>query len=293
MPPKRSLRKTATSTSSKRATAVNKRSLPTTEQPVCDGCSSAISTEESLQCCHCNAWLHRYCAGMPLRHYPSLTSTPFTCIVCSQRVNEKVQATLHDEISALKVELSEVKAALVVLQQKSSSSAAATMSGTARPSYSETVKTNRIPSHLAARTQRPSAPRKATAVDAKRTSATTPHSQHQRREGSSRSAVKVPVEGARRIWGAYKLCTPAAIQSAITKLTSIKASIRVKRKTKVIPGNKTMWWFVVHGQESVLSALDTEWEKVQLQTKWSLERCFMPSSVTSLELKMHPPCPNK
>ena len=39
-----------------------------------------------------------------------------------------------------------------------------------------------------------------------------------------------------------------------------------------------MWWFIVHGQESVLSALDTEWENVQLQTKRSLERCFMPSS---------------
>ena len=41
-----------------------------------------------------------------------------------------------------------------------------------------------------------------------------------------------------------------------------------------------MWWVVVHGQKSVLSALDTEWEKVQLQTTWSLEQCFMGSSVT-------------
>ena len=38
------------------------------------------------------------------------------CIVCSQCVNEKAQAALHDEIMALKTELSEVRAALEALQ---------------------------------------------------------------------------------------------------------------------------------------------------------------------------------
>lgn len=224
MPPKRILRKSATSSSSKKASSSLKKvsnGSPITEQPVCDGCSSAISTEESLQCSHCNAWLHRYCAGVPLRHYSSLASSPFMCIVCSQRENEKARATLHDEISALKAELSEVKAALVLLQQKSSTSAEATATRNvnARATYSESLKTNRSRSHPATRLQRPSPaaiPRSTMVSDAERTT-----SRPQRQRGSL-STTKVPVEGARRIWGAYKVCTPAAIQSAISKLTSIK-----------------------------------------------------------------------
>jgi hypothetical protein len=202
MPPKR---KTATSTTSKKAKNVNEASL-TTEQQVCDGCSSAIatSTEESLQCCHCNAWLHRYCAGVPLRHYSSLTNSPFSCIVCSQRENEKARAALQDEISALKVELSEVKAALVVLQQSSNTTAAATVTGSARATYSETVKTNHTRSKPASRPQRLA--RFTAGSDAERKSATTSNPQRQRGLGSS--TTKVPVEGARRIWGAYKLCYP-------------------------------------------------------------------------------------
>ena len=69
---------------------------------------------------------------------------------------------------------------------------------------------------------------------------------------------------------------------AISKLTSIKTNLQVKRKTKALSGIKTVWWFIVHAQESDLSALDAEWENVQLQAKWSLERCFMPSSVNGI-----------
>ena len=85
------------------------------------------------------------------------------------------------------------------------------------------------------------------------------------------------MDGDRRVLGDYALCTPAAIQSGITKLTSVQVMFRVKRKTKVLLNNKSMWWFVIHSEESVLSALDAEWEKVYLQTKWSLKRCYMPS----------------
>ena len=35
---------------------------------------------------------------------------------------------------------------------------------------------------------------------------------------------------------------------------------------------------VVKGNEKVLEELETQWERVQLQTGWKLEACFMPSS---------------
>ena len=74
-----------------------------------------------------------------------------------------------------------------------------------------------------------------------------PYSQHERASVSGR----VPVDGDRRVLGDYAFCTPAAIQSGITKLTSVQAMFRVKRKTKVLLNNKCMWWFVIHSEESV------------------------------------------
>ena len=85
------------------------------------------------------------------------------------------------------------------------------------------------------------------------------------------------MDGARRVWGAFSHCTLTAIQNAIAKLTSIKGKLNVKRKTKVSTNNKSVWWFVIHGQESILCTLDAEWEKVRFQTNWSLEQCFMSS----------------
>ena len=36
-----------------------------------------------------------------------------------------------------------------------------------------------------------------------------------------------------------------------------------------------------HGQESDLSVFDTQWEKVQMQTEWSLLLCYMTKTVES------------
>lgn len=151
----------------------------------------------------------------------------------------RVRATLHDEISALKAEHSEAKAALVMLQQKPSTSAEATVTRSTRATYSETLKTNHTRSHAVTRPQRPS-------PAASLTSTTVSDAEHamsrpQRQRGSL-STTKVYVEGARRIWGAYKLCTRAAIQNAISKLISIKINLQVKRKTKALPDNKIVWW---------------------------------------------------
>ena len=51
---------------------------------------------------------------------------------------------------------------------------------------------------------------------------------------------------------------------------------RIRKKTKDLANNKTIWWFVVHGDEKELCVLDGEWDKVHLQTSWRLEKCFAP-----------------
>ena len=55
--------------------------------------------------------------------------------------------------------------------------------------------------------------------------------------------------------------------------------VRVVRKDRVKPGtNKSMWWYVVHAKESVLSDLETKWDQANVQTGWKLELCFMAES---------------
>ena len=73
--------------------------------------------------------------------------------------------------------------------------------------------------------------------------------------------------------------TPGAVSATLKKLTSVASKIAVKRKTrKHESSGKTRWWFLLKSDENVLNMLDTEWEGIQLQTKWKLERCSAPWS---------------
>ena len=60
----------------------------------------------------------------------------------------------------------------------------------------------------------------------------------------------------------------------MTKLTSVTSDqVKARRKFKSLNGNGNhiRWWFVVRGSEDVLSKLESDWEQVQLQTKWKIE----------------------
>ena len=280
MPPKgkplRAAKKGRAGSNVARTSANGSSSVNDSVKPVCDGCSGEATTTDSLQCRVCNTWLHRYCAGVPCKHYSSLMST-FTCLVCSQAENLRVQADLRQEISSLSSELVELRAAFEVLQERHNS-LAFEQSQDLQCSYSGAVK-SKLPA-AAPSTQRSidtSNRRQANFRSQQRGGPATAHPQHRRHRKQPSTAGRVPVDGARRVWGAFSHCTPTAIQNAIAKLTSIKGKLNVKRKTKVSTNNKSVWWFVIHGQESILCTLDAEWEKVRFQTNWSLEQCFMSS----------------
>ena len=68
-----------------------------------------------------------------------------------------------------------------------------------------------------------------------------------------------------------------AVAATISKLIPNNLQLRVRRKTKTAASNKVLWWFIVHGAESDLIILEQNWEKVQIQTLWSLQNCYMPS----------------
>ena len=81
---------------------------------------------------------------------------------------------------------------------------------------------------------------------------------------------KIRVVGACRIWGTLKNSTAASIKSVITRLCKV-SEIRKDKEDTVSKWSK--WWYVVH--ESVLVRLESNWERINLQTSWKLEPCFM------------------
>ncbi len=86
----------------------------------------------------------------------------------------------------------------------------------------------------------------------------------------------VPVAGKRRIWGTLKACSSQAVKCAINQLTAIgEDKIQVKRKYKTLRNNRLRWWHVVSGEEADLQQLESEWDKVQVQTNWKLEACLV------------------
>ena len=78
--------------------------------------------------------------------------------------------------------------------------------------------------------------------------------------GMSGGRDKIRVVGARRIWGTLKNSTAASIKSVISRLCKV-SKIRVRRKDKEDTVSKrSKWWYVIHGDESVLVHLESNWE---------------------------------
>ena len=84
------------------------------------------------------------------------------------------------------------------------------------------------------------------------------------------------VPGARRIWGTMRTCTVPTVVNSIARLTNVGDNVlKVKRKFKTgTDGKVTRWWYVIHAEEACLQQLESEWQKVELQTSWKLEPCY-------------------
>ena len=90
----------------------------------------------------------------------------------------------------------------------------------------------------------------------------------------SSSKPKVAIPGARKIWGTMRETSASAVIATLTKLTSMSSEqVQARCKFKPINGNNSRirWWFVLRGDEDILSILESEWKQVQLQTNWKLE----------------------
>ena len=96
-----------------------------------------------------------------------------------------------------------------------------------------------------------------------------------------RTAAKLKVEGARIIWNTWIYTTTKSVETAIANFCGSMEGLRVRRKTRISErSGKTLWWFVVHGEESKLCDLESMWERVSVQTSWEIRSCFAPAPDT-------------
>lgn len=117
MPPKKSKRSQASAPSSE--ASANASTPKATDNEDCTLCCQPIieDEEEALLCegdgC-CNRWMHRYCAGVSIKHYGSLEKSPlpFSCSICVQLRQAAEIDEMKSTIAALTAEVNELRAAL-------------------------------------------------------------------------------------------------------------------------------------------------------------------------------------
>ena len=262
---------------------------------LCGVCRSQIveGKEEALLCeGDCGQWLHRGCASVPQERYKELANSdePFVCLHCSnvhlkRTVDEltstvvslkeelKEALTLRECLTSIANDVSALKQTVNVLNTPQPPTATATETAEQRCKPQTYAAVTRPTTHQDASKQPQQPTGRAPASSVKHSNSSN------RRHGESRGKIKV--EGARRIWGTIKNCSSKAVLATISKLTSTRLQLTIKRKTKELASNKMLWWFVVHGAERDLSTLETEWEKVHDQTLWKLQDCHMPASTGS------------
>ena len=237
--------------------------------PVVDGKDEALLCEGE-----CGLWYHRGCASVPHSRYKELSNSeePFLCLSCINMQLVKEVALLKNELrgvadvrercAALSNDVSSLRQALDALRKERASSSSMTkpaVSIQSKRSYAKVVSTLH-PSQSAGKLRENARPRP--------------------------TGHKIKVDGARRIWNTMPTCSARAVAITIAKLLPVKLDFQVKHKTKKL-ANKTIWWFVVHGSEGDLTLLERDWEKVQHQTLWSLQNCFMSPKITMIMTPTH------
>ena len=262
----------------------NNSTMPkSAKKSLCDLCSQPLAKGQDILNCEggCSATIHRYCAGVTSSHFETLTkgsAAPFVCQWCALKNANAVIQQLQADVASLKSDLATLRAQ------------------TARKDTAEVASLKSELAAVNAQLSKRSAETTATATYAAAAAAThlrshhnqltasrgrqNPQPQRQKQKTSGTGKPKrnlVQVNGARKIWGTLKVCTPATISSAISKIlpSGSKLKLTIKWKTKQL-GLKSIWWFVVHGTEHDMTVLEKEWEStIKIQTPWTLKPCFM------------------
>ena len=265
----------------------------------CGICSQVIK-EDALYCeGECQTWIHRYCAGIPIKLFKTLAgcSTPFYCYSCNLRAQQLTIQGLHEDIATLRTELSIMKSSIErltdvvhendlptlcqqvkALSEDQSTSTAATWSEVVRnkrPSKKSAASATSAREGSDGNTQKSAA----SATSAREDSDGNGNTHHKPKPARSPMRKRTTIVGARRIWGTLKNTTVTAVSATLKRLTSTDTTkLKIKRKFKTAtsdPSRVQKWWFMVRGDEELIKQLEEKWDIVAMQTAWKLEPAFM------------------
>ena len=265
---------------------------------VCDICCMHIEDatdtsegQDALFCeGECQSWYHRRCVRVSRKKLQQLTAStdPFLCPCCVSQKQQEIILGLQGNVLALNAEVLELKAAVEKLRQ--STSAVDRLEGVEGSGSTGKLPWNvvagggkrgkrldkRLPSNSGYRPKGTSNTQRAPPGGKLATSNTASVNGSSERGHAHRK--RIPVKGARKVWGTLRSTTTLAVENALKTLTSINAmGLVVKRKFKTARNDErvTKWWFVVRGEESVLEQLQKEWPAISVQTSWRLEPVFI------------------
>ena len=273
--------------------------------PPCAYCTNSTPADEAVKCSSCQEIAHRYCAGVPMKEFRSISeSNPHHCAKCLKETYLSTISEMKSTIAALQGELRELRETMNELctnQQQSSNAPGAhnpvveSVSFQGSQQWSEVVKRN-------GRARRPAAQRQGAPPRADRSAPGSPNrtssSQNLRtrrtdNRGIQHARTKIP--GARKVWGTHKSTTTGEVKGAISVLANIApADLAVKRKFRVQESNvqRSTWWFVLRADENTLRRLEDSWNTLALPRRWRLKPLFTfmdDGTETSTSQETHPP----
>ena len=250
------------------------------QNETCPVCSDSIvdatedvAGQEALFCeGSCKQWLHRWCAGVRQGDYEPLSSSqePFVCNLCTIELQQKQIDNLLLSVGALKETVDTLQSSVAILKSEILQ-----------------LKETRIPSPVATETVldwQTVAKKKKRGNQKKSNKEPSKQGPPARPPLLPNSSVErgslVEVPGARKIWGTVKATSSSAVLGTIKRLTSSGAKLSIKRKSQPATEDRRRerWWFILKGKEEDLIQLQTEWETVNIQTSWKIERvCYYSS----------------
>lgn len=256
---------------------------------MCELCCDAIEKDhDTLQCKgECGCTVHRYCAGVTKRHFEELNkpgSLPFVCQWCSLKSASITIKQLQSEVEALKTELATTKTTLSNLQndrlqnpapvQSYASVAARTAPRSKKQQQRRPPRSQSTTSSTNSQTSQ--TPREASSASASTRARSSPGTMATTNERQPR----VKVEGARKVWATHPHATVKTVENVTSRFCNMQG-LRIRRKTRRNgTSGRTIWWFVIHADEAVLSELDEKWDCVHVQTSWTLNQCTKPADTT-------------
>ena len=278
--------------------------------PIMETTTHAEGQEAILCEGNCSSWYHRWCAGVTALRYEELSDSdePFHCPTCIAKEQQRTISELHHSVQSLQEEVREMKIAINALQEKDAANAPSlsedvselkAIVASLQVLRAESPAASELPDNTptwseVARRKPPHSGGKGKGGRGKNGKGDSGHGGRKQQgvpnnSGPSASQSKGKdsqhqsqgprqfrsLPGKRKVWGTRKACSADTVKDTISKLVGAKVAIEVKRKYKLVNGNKTVkWWHVLRGDEETMALLQKEWSKVKEQTSWSIEPCL-------------------